>query len=169
MVTVNGSLIIKTGRRASSNFCEQKFVPHVAITIAIDCNGLCLLIFEEKLPHYASGPKSAPNSNSFWVRRLFNVCVRAFSAPNVTILLVVLHLKRWFFVFAKIGIFCKSIEDPLSEAKFKCKRNHHISERIKLMICQIRHEPSVTNHEISTSWKKIKKTFNGGPYKKVFQ
>ena len=27
-----------------------------------------------------------------------------------------LHLKRWFF-FAKIGIFCKSIAGPLSEAK----------------------------------------------------
>ena len=30
------------------NFCEQKFVQHVPITIAIDCNGLSLLIFEEK-------------------------------------------------------------------------------------------------------------------------
>ena len=27
------------------------------------------------------------------------------------------HLKRWVFVFAKIGIFCKSIVGPLSEAK----------------------------------------------------
>ena len=30
------------------NFCEQKFVQHGSITIAIDCNGLSLLIFEEK-------------------------------------------------------------------------------------------------------------------------
>ena len=42
-------------------FCEQNFVQHGPKTIAIDCNGLCLLIFEEKFLNYASGPKSAPN------------------------------------------------------------------------------------------------------------
>ena len=30
------------------NFCVQKFVQHGPITIAIDCNALPLLIFEEK-------------------------------------------------------------------------------------------------------------------------
>ena len=55
------------------NFCEQKFVQHGPITIAIDCNGLFLLIFEEKWPNYASGPKSPPNSDTFWMLRLFNV------------------------------------------------------------------------------------------------
>ena len=29
-------------------FCEQKFVQQGPITIAIDCNGLSLLIFKEK-------------------------------------------------------------------------------------------------------------------------
>ena len=43
------------------NFCEQKFVQHGAITIAIDCNGLFPLIFEEKWPNYAS--RSAPNTD----------------------------------------------------------------------------------------------------------
>ena len=38
------------------NFCEQKFVQHGPITIAIDCNGLFLLIFEEKWNNYASEP-----------------------------------------------------------------------------------------------------------------
>ena len=66
------------------NFCEQKFVQHGPITIAIDCKGLYLLIFKEKWPNYASGSKSAPNSNSFWVRWLFNVCVRVFYVPNAT-------------------------------------------------------------------------------------
>ena len=75
------------------NFCEQKFVQHGPITIAIDCNGLTLLIFEEKLPNYASGPKSAPNSDSFWVRRTFNVCVRIFCTPNATILFVYISAK----------------------------------------------------------------------------
>ena len=60
------------------NFYEQKPDQHGPITTAIECNGLSLLIFE----------KSAPNSDAFWVRRLFNVCVRVFCAPNATILLV---------------------------------------------------------------------------------
>ena len=34
----------------AKRFCEQKFVQHGPITIAIDCNGLPLLIFEEKRP-----------------------------------------------------------------------------------------------------------------------
>ena len=58
------------------NFCEQKLVQQDPITIAIDCNGFSLLIFEEKWPNYASGPKSAPNTNSFRVHRLFIICVR---------------------------------------------------------------------------------------------
>ena len=47
------------------------------IMITIDCNSLSLLIFEElrKWFNYASGSKSAPNSDSFWVCLLFNVCV----------------------------------------------------------------------------------------------
>ena len=67
------------------NFCEQKFVQFGPIMIAIDCNGLFLLIFEEKWPNYASGPKSGPNSDSFWVHRLFNVCVRVLLCSNATI------------------------------------------------------------------------------------
>ena len=55
------------------NFYEQKLVQHGPITIAIDSNGLSLLSFKEKWPNYAPGPKSGSNSDSFWVRRLFNV------------------------------------------------------------------------------------------------
>ena len=61
--------------------------------MAIDYNGLFLLIFKEKCPNYASGPKTVPNSDSFWVRRLFNVCVPVFCAPNATILLVYITAK----------------------------------------------------------------------------
>ena len=50
--------------------------------------------------------------------------------------------------FAKIGIFCKSIAEPLSEAK---KQTYSFGGRIKLIICQIRHELSVTIHGISNS------------------
>ena len=75
------------------NFCGQKFVQYGPITIAIDCTGFSLLIFEGKCPNYASEPKPAPNSDSFWVRRLFNVCVRTFCAPNATIWLVYIPTK----------------------------------------------------------------------------
>ena len=61
--------------------------------IAIDCNGLSLLIFEEKWTNYASGQKSTPNNDSFWVRRLFNVCVRVICAANATSLLVYIPAK----------------------------------------------------------------------------
>ena len=76
------------------NFCEQKFLQHGPITIAIDCNGLCLLIFEEKWSIYVAGPKSTLNSDSFRVRRLFNVCVRVFCAPNNGISLLIFE-EKW--------------------------------------------------------------------------
>ena len=75
------------------NFYEQKFVQHFPITIAINCNGLSLLIFEDKWPNYTSGAKFAPNSDSFWVRRLLNVCLRVFCAPIAAILLVYIAAK----------------------------------------------------------------------------
>ena len=152
----------KTGRKTSSvvrsavllkpnvaniflfNFCEQKFIQHGPITIAINCNGFSLLIFEEKLPNYACGPKSAPNSNSFRVRWLFNVCLRVFSAPNATVMLVYIPVKIkmsfiWNddFFFAKIGIFFKSIAGSLSEAY---TQPYSLGGSIKLVICLIRHE-----------------------------
>ena len=96
------------------NFCEEKFVQYFPITIAIGRNGLSLVIFEEKCPNYAFEPKSSPNSDSSWVRRLFNVCVRVFCAPNATILLIYIpaKIKISFWIiwnydfFDKIGIFC---------------------------------------------------------------
>ena len=75
------------------NFCEQKFFQHGPITIAIGCSGHFLLIFEENWSNYATGAKSAPNSDSFWVRRLFNVSVWVFCVPNATILLFA-YLQR---------------------------------------------------------------------------
>ena len=75
------------------NFDEQKFVQHGPITIAIDFNCHFLPIFKEKWPNYISGLKSAPNSDSFWVRRLVKVCARVFCAPNATILLVYIPAK----------------------------------------------------------------------------
>ena len=56
--------------------------------------------------------------------------------------------------FAKIGIFCKSIADPLSSVIQEYTQPYSFGGRIKLIICQIRHELSVTIQEINTSWKK---------------
>ena len=88
-------------------FCEQKFVQHSQLTIAIDCNDLFELIFEEKCPNYASGPKFAPNSVSFWVHRLFNVFVLVFCAPNATILLVYIYAKINMSFIWKENVFSK--------------------------------------------------------------
>ena len=46
-------------------------------------------------------------------------------------------------------------------ALFKRTQQYSFGERIKLIIGQIRHELSVTIHEIRTS---LKKTLGGGPY-----
>ena len=52
------------------------------ITIAIDCNGLSLLIFEEKWLNYAYGPKSAPNSDSFLGASAFQCIHAGFLCPK---------------------------------------------------------------------------------------
>ena len=54
-----------------------------------------MLVFEEKWPRYASGSKSASNSDLFWVLRLFNACVRVFCVPNATILLVYISIHTY--------------------------------------------------------------------------
>ena len=90
------------------NFCEQKFIQHNLIAIAIDCNSLSLLIFKEKLPNNANGPKGALNSDSFWVRWLFNVCVRVFCAPNATILLVYIPAKIKISFILKDAFLCQT-------------------------------------------------------------
>ena len=70
----------------------------------------------------------------------FSIYACRFSVPQM--------LQFFFFTymifFAKIGIFCKSIAGPLSEAY---TQSYSFDERIKLIIFQIRHELSVTIHE----------------------
>ena len=112
------------------NFCEQKVDQHGPITIATDCNDLFLLIFEEKWPNYASGPKSAPNSDSFWISQLFKVCVRVFCAPNATILPVYIPAKiKMSFIwkddfFLSKSAFSVSRSQAHFPALFKRIRNH---------------------------------------------
>ena len=84
------------------------------------------------IANYACGQKSAPNSDS---------------DQNE------IHLKTWFF-YGKIGIFRKSIAIPLPGVVQAYTQPYSFGGRIKLIICQVRHELSITIHEISTSWKK---------------
>ena len=92
-------------------------------------------------------------------RRLFNVCVRVFCAPNATILLVYIpakikmsFIRKDDFFFAKIGIFWKSIAGPFPSVGQAYAQPYSFGGRIKLIVCQIRHE--LTIHEISFSWRK---------------
>ena len=95
------------------------------ITIAMDCKGLSLLIIEEKWPNYASGPKSALNSNSFWVRRFFNVCVRVFCAPNTTILFVYIPAKIKMRFIWKDDFFLPKSASSVSRSQA------HLAKRIR--------------------------------------
>ena len=136
------------------NFCEQKFVQLGPKTIAIACNGLFLLIFEEKWPNYASEPKSAPNSDSGCVG--FSMYACGFS---VTILLVYIPAKIKTSFIWKDDVFCQNRHVSRSVRIFPSvvqayTQPYSFGGGIKLIICQIRHELSVTIYEISTSWKK---------------
>ena len=154
----------KTGHKTSNvanillfNSCKQKFVQHGPITIVIDYNELSLLNLEEKCPNNASGPKSAPNSDSFWMLRLFNVCVRVFCVPNATILLVYIPAKIkmsfiWkddFFLTKSTSSVSRSVAIFPSVVQVYTQPNS-FGGRIKLIICQIR-QLSVSVHEISIS------------------
>ena len=141
-------------------FSSSIFVNKNSFNMAVDCNGLSLFIFEEKWFNYAFGPKSAPNSDSFWVHRLFNVCVRIFCTPNATILLVYIAAKIKMRFILKDDFFLPNPASVgrsvaiLSSVVQVCTQQYSFGGRIKLIICLIRHELSVTNHEISTIWKK---------------
>ena len=68
--------IIKKKLKFSNEFKFTKFTIHFGcVRSTWPGNGRHWLSLEEKWPNYASGPKCAANSDSCWVRRLFNVCV----------------------------------------------------------------------------------------------
>ena len=70
------------------------------------------------------------------------------------------QLRAFDFFFAKIVIFCISIAGPLPSVVQAYTQPYSFSGRIKLIICQIRHELSDTIHKISTSWKKRQFVFD---------
>ena len=142
------------------NFREQTFVQHGPITIAIDCNGFSSLIFEEIWLNYYFGLKSAPNSDSFWVRRVFNVCMYAMYArmcglfvPQMRQFCLYTYPPRSNWAASEKIIFLP--KSPIFPAyKQAYTQPHSFGGRIKLIICQETHELSVIIHKIVTSWKK---------------
>ena len=99
-------------------------------------------------------------TKSFW-RWLFNVCVRVFCATNATILLVYIPAKIKVSFIWKDDFFLPTSASSVSRfvAIFPSvvqayTQPYSFGGRIKLMICQIRHELSATIHEINISWKK---------------
>ena len=88
------------------NFCEQKFVQHTLITIAIDCNGHLLLIFEENWPNYASCAKIRTKQWLILGALAFQCIHAGFLCPKCDNFACFTYLSRsnwasrWFF-FAK--------------------------------------------------------------------
>ena len=132
------------------NFCEQKFVHHGPITIAIDCNGLSLHIFEEKWPNYASGPKSATNSELFWVRQFSMYAPNGFLCPKCNNFACLhtrqdqneLHLKRWFFL-------------PKSASSVS-RSQAHLAKRITIFV----RRKDKTNYLSNQTWAKYYQSGN---------
>ena len=87
------------------------------------------------------------------VRRLFNAC-----APSATILLVYIPANIKMSLMGEDDFFLAKSASSVSEAKTRFPsvvqaytQPYLFGGRIKLIICQIRQELSVTIHEISTS------------------
>ena len=95
----------------------------------------------------------------FGCRWLFNVCVRVFCAPNATILFVYIPAKiKMSFIRKDCFFFCRNRHllqaiFPSVIQAYTQPYDYSFAGRIKLIICQIRHELSVTVHE----------TFDVGP------
>ena len=143
---------------------------------------LCAAVFHQWLHEYcplkrqlAPATNNSPtvSNHSSEVAKLHQLCDK--SSKTVTrfgcigfslnaCMFSVLQMRKFFlytypprskwtsFFFCKIGIFCKSIADPLSQRCSSVYTNMFFHGKIKLIIYQIRHELSFTIHEISCSW-----------------
>ena len=110
---------------------------------------LSLLIFEEKWPNYASGPKSAPNSDSIWVRGLFNVCVWVFCAKNATILLVYIAAKIKISFIWKDDFFLPKSASSVSRSQPRSQRCSSVCTTIFVR------QNDKTNYLSNPTWAKL--------------
>ena len=102
---------LKTGLKTSS---AASAVWHVAPSYWNQILPILSSIFVQHGPiEIAIEPKSAPNSDSFRVRRLFNVCVRVYCSPNGTILLAYIPDK------IKMSFICKDDFLPKSASSVR--------------------------------------------------
>ena len=137
-----------------------KFVQHRPITIAIACNGLILAYFQRKMAQICLWTKIRTKQWLVLGAPAFQCMLAGFLCPKCDNFVCLHsrqdqnepHLKRRFF-FAKIGIFCKSTAGPLPSVIQEYTQPYSVGGRIKLIVCQIRHELSVAIHEISTYWE----------------
>ena len=120
------------------NFCDQKFVQHGPITIAIDCNGLSFLAFVEKLPNY--------DQNLHQTVTRFD-CV-GFSM-YATILLVSIPAKIKMSFIWKYDFFC-----PKS-ASFLSRPQAHLAKRCSSVYTTIFvRRKDKTNYVSNQTWAK---------------
>ena len=99
-----------------------------------------------------------PHQTVTW---LFNICVLVSCAPNATILLVYIAAKIKMSFIWKDDFFCTKSASSVSRSQAifpsavqAYTKPYSFGGRIKIIICQIRHELSVTIHE--------KKSLDGG-------
>ena len=107
-------------------------------------NGLFLLIFEEKWTNMALDQNPHQTVTHFGCVG-FSMYACGFSAPQRRQICLFTYPPRSkraekMIVLAKIGIFCKSIASPLSSVVQAYTQTYSFGGRIKLIICQIRHE-----------------------------
>ena len=149
------------------DFCEPKFVQHGSITIAIDLTA-SPCSFSNK-----NDPIIPLDQNPHQIVTRFG-CVGfsmrgcGFSVPQTRQYCLFTYPPRskWASSEKMIFFLSKSASSVSRSVAIFPSVVHAYTQpytfggRIKLIICQIRHELSVTIHEISTSWKKM---LEGGP------
>ena len=124
---------------------EQKFFQHGPIHFQGKVAQLCLWTKIRTKHWLVLGASAFLCTRAGFVRQfcLFTYPPRTKWAPS----------EKMVF-FAKICTFCKSIAGPLPSVVQAYTQPYSFGERIHLIICQIRHEVSVTIYEINTRWKK---------------
>ena len=129
------------------NFCEQKFVQHGLIKIAIDCKNGPIMPLDQN-PHQTV--------TRFWCSG-FSIYACGFSVPQMQQFCLLTYPPRSKSASSEKMIFLPKSASSVSRSDAVFPKvveayiqSYSFGGRIKLIICQIRHEPSVTTYEIST-------------------
>ena len=132
-------------------FCEQKFVQHASIMIAIENGQIMPLNLN---PHQIVADFGCVDFSMYacWfsVARMRQFCLftyppRSKGASSEKLIFLPKHYHDFQ---SNVAIFLNVVRAYTQPYSF--------GGRIKLIICQIRHELTVALHEISTSWKNVR-------------